>query len=52
LAIAQAVAVAHGGRLAAAPSESGARIVLELPLAAAVDAAAGRNPEPTERPGS
>lgn len=35
LAIASAVAVAHGGRLAAAPSERGARLVLELPSAEA-----------------
>jgi signal transduction histidine kinase len=34
LAIALAVAEAHGGRLAAAPSERGARLVLELPAAA------------------
>lgn len=33
LAVARAVATAHGGRLAAAPSERGARLVLELPLA-------------------
>jgi len=33
LAIVSAVAAAHGGRLAAAPSEHGARLVLELPLA-------------------
>ncbi len=33
LAIAVAVAEAHGGRLAAAPSERGARLVLELPAA-------------------
>jgi signal transduction histidine kinase len=32
LAIARAVAVDHGGRLAAAPSLHGARLVLELPL--------------------
>jgi len=32
LAIASAVAVAHGGRLAAAPIDRGARIVLELPV--------------------
>ena len=31
LAIASAVAAAHGGRVAAAPSERGARLVLELP---------------------
>lgn len=34
LAIALDVAQAHGGRLAAAPSERGARLVLELPMAA------------------
>jgi signal transduction histidine kinase len=33
LAIATAVAAAHGGRLFSAPSRRGARIVLELPLA-------------------
>lgn len=33
LAIASAVAARHGGRLAAAPSEHGARLVLELPQA-------------------
>jgi signal transduction histidine kinase len=33
LAVARAVAAAHGGRLAAAPSERGARLVLELPIA-------------------
>ena len=33
LAIAVAVAEAHGGRLAAAPCDSGARLVLELPVA-------------------
>jgi signal transduction histidine kinase len=33
LAIAAAVAVAHGGRLAAAPSDRGARLVIELPVA-------------------
>jgi signal transduction histidine kinase len=33
LAIATAVAEAHGGRLAAAPTERGARLVLELPAA-------------------
>jgi signal transduction histidine kinase len=31
LAIASAIATAHGGRLSAAPSERGARLVLELP---------------------
>jgi signal transduction histidine kinase len=33
LAIAAAIAADHGGRLAAAPSEQGARLVLELPVA-------------------
>jgi signal transduction histidine kinase len=33
LAIASAVAASHGGRLAAAPAERGARLVLELPAA-------------------
>ncbi len=32
LAIAAAVAAGHGGRLSAAPSEQGARLVLELPV--------------------
>jgi len=32
LAIAAAIAAGHGGRLAAAPSERGARLVLELPI--------------------
>jgi signal transduction histidine kinase len=40
LAIASAVAVAHGGRLAAAPSERGARLVLELPVSAGASARA------------
>jgi signal transduction histidine kinase len=40
LAIAAAVARDHGGRLAAAPSERGARVVLELPAAPAGDVAA------------
>jgi signal transduction histidine kinase len=45
LAIASAVAANHGGRLAAAPSDRGARLVLELP--AAVDVApAGPLPGP------
>ena len=34
LAIASAVAASHGGRLAAAPSDRGARLVLELPAVA------------------
>jgi signal transduction histidine kinase len=33
LAIASEIACAHGGRLASAPSEGGAKLVLELPLA-------------------
>ena len=37
LAIAAAIAKDHGGRLAAAPSERGARLVLELPLAPAAE---------------
>jgi signal transduction histidine kinase len=32
LAIAAAIAADHGGRLASAPSERGARLVFELPL--------------------
>ena len=40
LAIASAVARDHGGRLAAAPSERGARLVLELPAAPAGGVAA------------
>jgi signal transduction histidine kinase len=40
LAVAAAVAEAHGGRLAAAPARAGARVVLELP------AAAGGAPQP------
>ncbi len=35
LAIAAAIAAGHGGRLSAAPSERGARLVLELPIAIA-----------------
>lgn len=38
LAIAAAVAAAHGGRLVTAPSERGARLVLELPLERAREA--------------
>lgn len=45
LAIAAAIAEAHGGRLAAAPSDHGARLVLELP---GVPAAASA-PPPGER---
>jgi signal transduction histidine kinase len=48
LAIAAAVAHEHGGRLSSAPSDRGARLVLELPLAG--DRGAGR-PEPVRRPG-
>jgi signal transduction histidine kinase len=40
LAIASAIADSHGGRLAAAPCESGARLVLELPLVRAGQAVA------------
>jgi signal transduction histidine kinase len=40
LAVASDVVAGHGGRLAAAPSESGARIVLELPIVAAHRSAA------------
>jgi len=42
LAIAAAIATGHGGRLAAAPSERGARLVLELP-ATVVTAGASRD---------
>jgi signal transduction histidine kinase len=38
LAIAAGIAERHGGRLAAAPSAHGARLVLDLPCAAAVPA--------------
>jgi signal transduction histidine kinase len=48
LAIASAIAQDHGGRLASAPSDRGARLLLELPLAG--DHGAGR-PEPVRRPG-
>jgi len=41
LAIACVVAERHGGRLAAAPSERGARLVLELPAVVAEDAGGG-----------
>jgi signal transduction histidine kinase len=41
LAIAAAIARHHGGRLAAAPSECGARLVLELPAAPDHESAAG-----------
>lgn len=44
LAIATAVVVAHGGRLGAAPSERGARIVLELPLAHSSASSSGAGP--------
>jgi signal transduction histidine kinase len=40
LAIALAVAQAHGGRLAAAPSDRGARLVLELPVSGGAPAGA------------
>jgi signal transduction histidine kinase len=41
LAIAATIARHHGGRLAAAPNECGARLVLELPAASANDSTAG-----------
>jgi signal transduction histidine kinase len=41
LAIAATIARRHGGRLAAAPSERGARLVLELPVAPEHDSATG-----------
>lgn len=44
LAIASAIAARHGGRLAAAPSDQGARLVLELPLASGAVAAAHPRP--------
>ena len=46
LAIASAIAVGHGGRLSAAPSVRGARLVLELPAAVARPAggSAGESP--------
>lgn len=46
LAIAAAIAEGHGGRLAAAPSERGARLVLELPAAAPAGAIATPTPTP------
>lgn len=42
LSIASEIARAHGGRLAAAPSDRGTRLVLELPGAAPVDGVAAR----------
>jgi hypothetical protein len=36
--VVSAVAAGHGGRLAAAPSDRGARLVLELPSATSVAA--------------
>ena len=48
LAIAAAIATDHGGRLAAAPSARGARLVLELPTAASrppADGGAAREPD-------
>jgi signal transduction histidine kinase len=50
LRIALAVAQSHGGRLASAPSERGARLVLELP-AAGVAGAAGPAPRSPVAPG-
>jgi signal transduction histidine kinase len=48
LAIAATIAQEHGGRLASAPTDRGARLLLELPLAGSHGA--GR-PEPVHRPG-
>jgi len=42
LAIAAAIAGHHGGRLSAAPSESGARVILELPVASSQSVLRGR----------
>ena len=49
LAIACAIAQEHGGRVASAPSDRGARLLLELPLAGR--RGTGR-PEPARRPGA
>ena len=46
LAIAAAIAADHGGRLAAAPSVRGARLVLELPTVVAPTGSAGASPAP------
>jgi signal transduction histidine kinase len=46
LAIASAIAAAHGGRLAAAPAERGARLVLELPAAQGAGRGSRRRAEP------
>ena len=48
LAIAEAIAADHGGRLFAAPSQTGARLVLELPKARGC--VRNVNPELTQRP--
>ncbi|MDQ6607696.1 MAG: HAMP domain-containing histidine kinase [Actinomycetota bacterium] len=45
LAIASAIAAEHHGRLSAAPSERGARLVLELPLARTAQQPTGQEPE-------
>jgi signal transduction histidine kinase len=45
LAVAASVVVAHGGRLAGAPSQRGARVVLELPLTMTRRPAAVESPE-------
>jgi signal transduction histidine kinase len=53
LRIADAIATAHGGRLVAAPSSSGARLVLELPTAGpSLEVPTARPPleVPTARP--
>ena len=49
LAIAAAIAEAHGGRLAAAPTERGAKVVLELPTAVAGRATAAAEDGSTGR---
>jgi signal transduction histidine kinase len=45
LAIAAAIATAHGGRLGVAPSDRGARLVLELPAVGAAGARSHRRPD-------
>ncbi len=49
LAIALAIAEAHGGRLASAPSEFGARLVLELPVARREAPASDHRPTSPQR---
>src|SRR5205823_5805331 len=45
LAITSAIAAAHGGRLGVAPSDRGARLVLELPAACMAGARARHRPD-------